>query len=55
MTQSFSHKGHHDCAQMLIDAGSEVDVSDNHFGTPLHIAAYKGCRICAEILIGAGK
>ena len=30
------------CLKLLLEYGADLDKNDLHFGTPLHVAAYKG-------------
>ncbi len=39
----------------LIKAGASLEASDLHFGTPLHVAAYKNHVEAARLLLQAGK
>ena len=40
---------------MLLRAGAYLEATDLHFGTPLHVAAYKGHAASARLLLRAGK
>lgn len=50
-------KGHVEVAQVLLDAGADVNARNNnrHYGnTPLHAAAHANNRAVAELLIDRG-
>ena len=42
------------CLEVLLEAGANLNTSDCHFGTPLHITANQGFIRCGEILLRAG-
>lgn len=44
-----------ECAQLLVDAGANLNHTDCHFGMPLHAAVYKGSINCLKLLLKAGK
>ena len=41
-------------AEMLILNGANINANDLHFGTPLHITAFKDHVNCARILLRLG-
>ncbi|XP_059153442.1 ankyrin repeat and SOCS box protein 13-like [Physella acuta] len=43
-----------ECLLVLLKHGASMDKSDCHFGTPLHVAACKGHKTSAEVLLRAG-
>ncbi|XP_064618650.1 ankyrin repeat and SOCS box protein 13-like isoform X2 [Lineus longissimus] len=43
-----------ECAKLLTDAGAKLDVMDCHFGTPLHIAAWKQHMKSGFVILKAG-
>jgi len=47
-------KEHCKTAKLLIDAGHDVDATDDYGQTPLHYAALVGATACAEDLVAAG-
>jgi Leucine-rich repeat (LRR) protein len=47
-------KEHCKTAKLLIDAGHDVDATDDYGQTPLHYAALVGATACAKDLIAAG-
>lgn len=42
------------CLKLLLDYGADLDKNDLHFGTPLHVAAYKGHFVSGAVLLRAG-
>ena len=46
--------GHRACVEQLLAAGAKVDLADHDGWTPLMIAAHKGQRDAALLLIKAG-
>ncbi|RUS88608.1 hypothetical protein EGW08_003634 [Elysia chlorotica] len=42
------------CLKLLLEYGADLDKNDLHFGTPLHVAAYKGHHLSGAVLLQAG-
>lgn len=42
------------CVQLLIENGANLNISDCHYGTPLHTAGTLGFTHSAELLLKAG-
>ena len=47
-------KGHHECIQMLVAAGADLNVVGTSEMVPLHWAAIKGHHECVQMLAAAG-
>ncbi|KAI7826615.1 hypothetical protein BC939DRAFT_501788 [Gamsiella multidivaricata] len=47
-------EGHVDCVKILLDAGCNVNVADEHGKTPIYYAASEGHVDCVALLIAAG-
>lgn len=46
--------GHQDCITLLIEAGADVNATDEYGGTPLHLSSEKGFTDCISVLVAAG-
>ena len=46
-----SRNNHHQCVEILIDAGADIEVFDNDTNTPLYLASRNNHRLCVELLI----
>ncbi|XP_033106496.1 ankyrin repeat and SOCS box protein 13-like isoform X3 [Anneissia japonica] len=47
--------GSEECVKLLLDAGAELDLQDQHFGTPLHCACDYSNLACARLLLETGS
>ena len=45
---------HSAVVQLLVDSGAKLECQDLHYGSPLHVAAFKDHAECAAILLKAG-
>ena len=46
--------GHANCLSLIIDAGADIEICENQFGTALHVACLKGYANCLSILLNSG-
>ncbi|XP_011681888.2 ankyrin repeat and SOCS box protein 13 [Strongylocentrotus purpuratus] len=47
-------RGHTKCVEEMIKAGSNLEASDLHYGTPLHAACHMGSTETARVILQAG-
>ena len=47
--------GHHECVDLLIDEGGNVNGVNPYYGTPLHAACGESSKECASSLISSGQ
>ena len=49
-----AYAGHDKVVSLLLEAGADKDIKDNHGATPMHYAAASGCDKVVSLLLEAG-